>query len=47
MTDVAIHVQEVVELTVGVVLDPVVVAVDYHVVVGVLVPVLILVLHLV
>ena len=34
--DVAIHVQEVVELTVEVVLDLVLVPVDYHVVMGVL-----------
>ena len=47
VTDVAIHVQEVVELTVEVVLDLVVVAVDNPVVMGVLELVLNLVLVLV
>ena len=47
VTDVAIHVQEVVELTVEVVLDLVLVPVDCHVVMDVLVPVLDLVLDLV
>ena len=45
--DVVIHVQEVVELTVEVVLDLALVPVDYHVVMGVLVLVLDLVLDLV
>ena len=44
--DVAIHVQEVVELTVEAVLDLALVLVDYHVVMVVLVPVLDLVLDL-
>ena len=44
--DVVIHVQEVVELTVEVVLDLALVPVDYHVVMVVLVLVLVLVLDL-